>query len=122
MTDFLQKPCAVETAKDFGDTNMVEKFERVSFSHHTVERRVTAMSGHVAEKWSDIVEKFFHFSLCLDETTDQIDVTQLLIFVRTVQSDFSTQEELLTLCSLKGTKMEIDIYETFKKMGTNLVG
>jgi hypothetical protein len=111
VTDFLEKQCAVETAKDFSDTNMVQKFERV-----------TAMSGHVSGRWSDIVENFFHFSLCLDETTDQIDVTQLLVFVRTVQSDFSAQEELLTLCSLKGTKMGIDIYEAVKKMGTNLVG
>jgi hypothetical protein len=53
------------------------------------------------------------FTLCLDETTDQTDVTQLLIFVRTVQSDVSTQE-LLNLCSLKGTKTGIDIYEAVK--------
>jgi hypothetical protein len=77
-------------AKAFGDTNMAENFETVSLSRHTVARRVAAMSEHVAGKLSDIVEKFCYFSLCLDETTDQTDVTQLLIFVRTVQSDFST--------------------------------
>ena len=61
-------------------------------SHHTVARAVAAVSGHVVGKLSDIVEKCCYFSLCFDKTTDQTDVTQLLIFIRTVQSDFSTQE------------------------------
>jgi hypothetical protein len=39
---------------------------------------------------------------------------KLLIFVCTVQSDFSTQEELLNLCSLEGTTMGIDISEAVK--------
>jgi hypothetical protein len=67
---------------------MAEKFETVSLSHHTVARRATAMSGHVAGKLSDIVEKCCYFSLCLNETMDQADITQLLNFARTVQSDF----------------------------------
>jgi hypothetical protein len=33
-------------AKAFGDIHMDEKLETVS--HHTVERRVAAMSGHMA--------------------------------------------------------------------------
>ena len=66
------------------------------------------MSGHVARKLIDIVEKCY-FSLSLDETTDQTSVSQLLVFVRAVQSDFSTQEEL-HLRSLEGTAMGIDVY------------
>jgi hypothetical protein len=81
---------------------MAKKFETVSSSHQTVAKRVAAMSGHMAGKFSDIVKKSCYFSLYLDEITDQTDVTQLLIFVRTVQSEFSTRE-LLNLCSLKGT-------------------
>ena len=81
---------------------MAKKFETVSLSHQTVARKGAAMSGHVAGKFSDIVEKCCYFSLYWDETMNQTDVTQLLIFVRTVQSEFST-EELLNLCSLKGT-------------------
>jgi hypothetical protein len=60
------------------------------------------------------VEKCCYFPLCLDETTNKPDVTQPLTFVRTVQSDFSTQEELLNLCTLKGTTMGIGIYEAVK--------
>ena len=48
---------------------------------------MAAVSGRMAAKLSDIVEKYCYFPLCLDETTDQTNVIQLLIFVRTVQSD-----------------------------------
>jgi hypothetical protein len=97
--------------KAFGDTNMVKKFETLSLCYHTVARSVVAISEHMAGKMSDIVDKSCYFSLCLDEITDQTDITQLLIFVRTVQSEFSAQEELLNLCSFKGTTIGIDIYE-----------
>jgi hypothetical protein len=75
-------------AKAFSDTNMTANFQTASLACHTIARRVAAVSGHVAGKLSDIVEKCCYFSLCLDEATDQTDVTQLLIFVRAVHSDF----------------------------------
>jgi hypothetical protein len=93
----------------------IEKSETVSLSHLTAARRVAVVSGHVARKFSDIAEKCYYFSLCLDETTDQTDVTQLLIFVHIVQSDFSTQEELL--CSLKQTTVGL----TFMKLSKQLM-
>jgi hypothetical protein len=40
-------------AKAFDNTNMAEKFETVSLSHHTVARIVVAMSGQVAGKLSE---------------------------------------------------------------------
>jgi hypothetical protein len=35
---------------------MAKKLETVSLSHHTVTRKVAAMSGHMAGKLSDTVE------------------------------------------------------------------
>jgi hypothetical protein len=54
------------------------------------------------------------FSLCLDDSTDQTDVSQLLIFVRAIQSDFSTHEELLNLVSLHGSAKGSDISEAVR--------
>ena len=56
-----------------------------------------------------------HFWLCLDESTDQSDVSQLLIFVRTTFKDFSSKEELFDVCSLQGTTKGRDIYDAVKK-------
>jgi hypothetical protein len=47
----------------------------------------------------------------LDDSTDQTDVSQLLIFIHAIQSDFSTHEELLNLVSLHGTTKGSDIFE-----------
>jgi hypothetical protein len=76
-------------AKAFGDSGMAEQFETVSLSHQTVARRVAHMEGHVRSRLCNVIEKKNYFSLCLDDNTDQTDVSQLLIFVRAVQSDFN---------------------------------
>jgi hypothetical protein len=89
---------------------MAEKFETLSLSHQTVARRVA--HEHVRSRICNVIEKKnVYFSLCLDNSTDQTDVSQLLIFVRVIQSDFSTHKELLNLVSLRGTIKGSDIFE-----------
>ena len=41
-----------------------------------------------------------HFSLALDEITDISDTNELLILIRTVDNNFTVQEELVEVCSL----------------------
>jgi hypothetical protein len=84
----LVKKCVVQMAKAFGDTKMAEKFKTAFILYSSKE------SGSY-------------------EWTCGREVTQLLIFVCTVQSDFSAQEEL-NLCSLKGATMWVGIYEAVK--------
>jgi hypothetical protein len=110
----LVKNCATEMAKAFGDNGMEEKFETVSLAHQTVARRVAHMDEHVRSRLCNVIEKSFYFSLCLDDSTDQTDVSQLLIFVHAIQSDFSTHKELLNLVSLHGTTKESDIFEAVR--------
>jgi hypothetical protein len=105
------KKCAVEMAKTFVDSSMAEKFETVSLSHQTVERRVAHMDEHVGSRLCNVTEKSVYFSLSLDGSADQTDVNQVLIFVRAIQSDFSVHEELLNLVSLDGTTKGSDIFE-----------
>jgi hypothetical protein len=110
----LVKNCAVEMAKAFRDNNVAEKFQSVSLSHQTVSRRIADMGEQVTNKLTDIIDKCCNFSSCMDESTDQTDTSQLLIFIRATQSDFSTKEELLELCFHGNTK-GTDIYESVKK-------
>jgi hypothetical protein len=46
------------------------------------------MDEHVRSRHCNVIEKSVYFSLCLDDSTDQTDVSQLLIFVRAIQSGF----------------------------------
>ena len=65
-------------------------------------QRARRVDQYVSKKLCDSIAKCEYFSLCLDESTDQTDVSQLLIFVRTIQEDFTINEELLGLISLHG--------------------
>ncbi|XP_025202909.1 general transcription factor II-I repeat domain-containing protein 2B-like [Melanaphis sacchari] len=111
----LIKKCAVEMAKAFEDSKMAEKFESVQLSHQTIQRRVVAMGEQVENSMLSLVKKSSYFSLCLDESTDQSDVSQLLIFVRTTFEDFTSKEELFDICPLYGTTKGKDVYEALKK-------
>jgi hypothetical protein len=72
------------------------------------------MDEHVRSILCNAIEKTVYFSLCSDDSTDQTGVNQLIIFVRSIQSDFSTHEELLNLVSLHGTKKGSDIFEAVR--------
>jgi hypothetical protein len=105
------KKCAIEMTKAVGVSGMAEKIEIVSLYHQTVARKVAHMDEHVRSRFCNVIEKSVYFSLCLDDSTDQTDVSQFLIFVRAIQSDFSTLEESLNLASLHGTTKGSDIFE-----------
>jgi hypothetical protein len=111
----LVNKCAVEMSKAFGDSGIAEKFETVSLSYQRVARRVAHMDEHVRSRLGHVIEKRIYFSLCLDDITDETDVSQLLIFVRAIQSDFSTHEELLNLVSLHGTTKGSANFEAVRK-------
>uniref|UniRef100_A0A3Q2PF54 HAT C-terminal dimerisation domain-containing protein n=1 Tax=Fundulus heteroclitus TaxID=8078 RepID=A0A3Q2PF54_FUNHE len=93
------KRCAVKTAKAFGD-NIAKNFEAVSLSQRTVTRRIVDIHDHDCK----------YFSLALDESTDVTDVSQLLVFARTIVNAFDVHQELLKLASLHDTTKGSDIF------------
>lgn len=118
----LIKNCAIKMAKQFNETKIAEKFEAVSVSHQTIARRVDHINEYVSKKLRDTIEKCKYFSLCLDESTDLRDISQLVIFVRTIQEDFRVSEEMLDLLPLHGTTRGIDIFEATKKVVSDYGG
>ena len=101
----LVKQGAIKMAQVFGEDKAARKFETVSLSHQTIARRVHDLGEHVSIKLKSVIESCIYFSLALDESTDISDTSQLLIFVRTVDDNFTVQEELVKMCSLnEGTK------------------
>uniref|UniRef100_A0A3Q3JZ16 HAT C-terminal dimerisation domain-containing protein n=1 Tax=Monopterus albus TaxID=43700 RepID=A0A3Q3JZ16_MONAL len=80
----LIKRCAIEMAKAFGDNNL--------------------------GKMKQVMHDCKYFSLALDESTDVTDVSQLLIFTRTIDGSFEVHEELLKLVLLHDTTRGTDIF------------
>jgi len=111
----IVKKCAIEMAKAFGNEKLALDFESVPLSHQTVQRRVADMGEHLEKSLRKVIKNSHYFSICLDESTDQTDVSQLLIFIRSVQEDFSVHEELLNVCSFHGTSKGKDVYDEVKK-------
>jgi hypothetical protein len=91
-------------------SGMADTFETLYLSHQTVERRVAHMDERVRSRPSNVIGKSVYFSFSLSDSTDQTYVSQLIIFVRAIQSDFSTHEEWLNFVSLHGTTKGSDIF------------
>ncbi|KAJ8871536.1 hypothetical protein PR048_027859 [Dryococelus australis] len=86
--------------KSFGYDKLANNFETVSLSHQTVSRRTAEISKQLDAQLSKEIAQRKYFSVVLDESTDITDVCQLLIFVKTVDEQFSIKEELLELVPL----------------------
>ena len=93
----LVKHCAIKMAHRFGEDKVAKKFETVSLSHQTIARRISDFSKHVSSKPKSIVENRMYCLLALDESTD---VSELPIFIRTVDKNCTVQEELVKVCFL----------------------
>ncbi len=84
----IVKQCAIEMAKAFGDEKMAKNFESVSLSRRTVTRRISDIQCQIQERLKHTINNCRYFSLALDESTDVSDVSQLLIFARTITENF----------------------------------
>ncbi|KFM61060.1 General transcription factor II-I repeat domain-containing protein 2, partial [Stegodyphus mimosarum] len=82
---------------------MQEKFESVALSHQTQARRADDVGEYVSKKLCDSVSDCECYSICLDESTDQTDISQLLIFIHCISKDFTITEEMLNSILLHGT-------------------
>uniref|UniRef100_A0A8C5R3N4 SPIN-DOC-like zinc-finger domain-containing protein n=1 Tax=Leptobrachium leishanense TaxID=445787 RepID=A0A8C5R3N4_9ANUR len=108
------KACAIKMARAFGNEDMAKSFESVSLSHQTVARRISVMDQYVNRKVQNVIKNCAYFSVALDENTDITGISQLIIFIRTVDDQFETSEELLKLKSFQGTRNEDEVYHEVK--------
>jgi hypothetical protein len=116
------KRCAIKMALAFGEDKTAKSFETVSLSHQTVARRISDMNEHVSTKLASAVGNCTYFSLALDESTDVTDMSQLMIFVKTIDDSFTIHEELLDLVPLDCSTKSVDIYNALESSVTKYGG
>lgn len=109
------KKSAIKMAKAFKEDSLAEKFESVPLSPPVVARRVTDINEYLCNKLKELIKNAVYYSFCLDESTDICNISQLIIFIRTIQEDFTINEEMLALASLHNTTKGSDIYHAFIK-------
>jgi hypothetical protein len=101
-------------ANAFSDSKITEKFKTMSLSHQTVSRRVSEMGDNISNNLCCVMNDCeYYYSLSLDDSTDTMDVCQLMIFVQTIDKNFEIKEEFLKLTT--GTKGS-DVFEAINKV------
>ena len=63
----------------------------------------------------DKIQKEVLYSTAINESIDNTDSAQVLVFIRAITEDFHCFEELLCLCTLKGRTRGIGIFNAFKE-------
>ncbi|CAG9786413.1 unnamed protein product [Diatraea saccharalis] len=86
------------------------KFENISLSARTCTRRTEDLGDNLCQQLREKAQQFQWFSLATDESNDVSDTAQLLLFIRGIDKNFNVYEELLQLCSLKGTTTGEDLF------------
>ena len=104
------KQCMVECTSVMCH-HVKSKFESISLSRRTVVRRIDSISNQLSEQLMIASNDFVWSSLALDESTDEEDTAQLLIFNREINKNFVITEELLGLESMKNTTTGKDLFE-----------
>lgn len=72
------------------------------------------IQNHLEGKLKQVMHDCKYFALVLDESTDVMDVSQLLIYTRAIDSSFEVHEELLELVSLHDTTKGEDVFNAVK--------
>ena len=80
-------------------------------SHQTIGRRIDDLGDNIEGTLKDKLSACVLYSLALDDSTDQSDTAQLVIFIRGSDKNFNIIEEMLGLSQIKCTTTGKDIYE-----------
>jgi galactitol-specific phosphotransferase system IIB component len=107
------KQCLVAAAEVLCP-NKADAFNKISLFRMTVTRRVEELTLNVEETLKTKLLACKFYSLALDESTDLTDAAHLAIFIRGTHNELKVFEEMLVLCTLKGTTKGTDILEATK--------
>ena len=69
----------------------------------TITRRIEDLSQDIENLLEMKISPCEFYSIALDESTDMSDAAQLSVFIRGVTNNFEVFEEILEMCSMKGT-------------------
>ena len=110
----IVKDCMIDAAevltKDIKEgEKIMSRFRSLPLSDSTMQRRALAIASHFTDRLRSKLLNCICFSLALDESTDVSDLSQLCVWVRFVNSDFTVEDELLGIRAMHGRTRGADI-------------
>ncbi|XP_050519731.1 general transcription factor II-I repeat domain-containing protein 2-like [Daktulosphaira vitifoliae] len=116
--EFIKK-CIIAAIEEIAPEKC-SAFKEISLSRPTITRRIEDIGKNLQDQLQTKAEQFSFFSLALDESTDNRDTAQLLIFVRGIDREFTITEELASLQSMKDRTSADDLFEEVLQCITKL--
>ncbi|XP_050522733.1 general transcription factor II-I repeat domain-containing protein 2B-like [Daktulosphaira vitifoliae] len=116
--EFIKK-CIIAAIEEIAPEKC-SAFKEISLSRPTITRRIEDIGKNLQDQMQTKAEQFSFFSLALDESTDNRDTAQLLIFVRGIDREFTITEELASLQSMKDRTSADDLFEDVLQCITKL--
>ena len=95
----LIKKCIVIAFNEYCPDKM-NLVKETCLSHQIIGRRIDDLGDNIEGTLKDKLSACILNSLALDESTDQSDTAQLVIFVRGIDENFNIIEEMLDLCHI----------------------
>lgn len=107
------KEVTADMLECFGEKGreMSEIIKNVPLSRRTIARRTEDISSFLYLQTKQNIVDSEYFSLCLDESTDINDTSQLLICYRSVNRNFEISEGMLSLIGMRSNVKGKDIYD-----------
>ena len=84
-------------------------------SRTTITSRQHELASNLKQQLNSTIQKEVFYSIAIDESIDNTDFAQVLVFIRAITRDFNCFEELLCLCTMKDRTRGIDIFNAFKE-------
>lgn len=109
----LIKDCLMEVVAELCPEKM-NLFKQISLAPNTIARRIEDIGCNIVKQIAEKARNFHQYSIALDES-DACDASQLLVFIRGVDSDFNVTQELASVHSMHGTVTGEDIFKYVEK-------
>ncbi|XP_068228019.1 protein FAM200C-like [Palaemon carinicauda] len=106
----LIKPCMMKAVNLILGEASAKKMQQVTLSNNTIQRRISKMSMDLKEQVLTEIKGSPLFSFQLDESTDVSSCSQLLVFVRYINSGY-IKDQFLFCSTLETTTKADDVME-----------
>ena len=93
----------------------ISKYKELPLSRATMISRQHELASNLKQQFNSTIQKEMFYSIAIDESIDNTDSAQVLVFIRAITKDFHCFEELLCLCIMKDKTRGIDIFNAFKE-------
>ena len=93
----------------------ISKYKELPLSPTTITSRQHELTSNLKQQLNSTIQREVFYSIAIDESIDNTDSAQLLVFIRAITGDFHCFKELLCLCTMKDRTRGIGIFNAFKE-------